>query len=143
MIEGPFQGGCLCGAVRYQVSGPAFQTSYCHCEDCRKASGAPAVAWTFFPANSLVWTQGVPREIRHAERVRSFCGDCGSPLLFADPSLPEFTEVNTCSLDQPGAFPPGDQCWIADEIAWTHSLSSLPRFVHTSPVPSGPWGKIG
>jgi hypothetical protein len=130
------QGGCLCGAIRYEVRGPAMQTSLCHCEDCRKASGAPAVAWTFFPQNSLRWTKGTPREIRFAERIRFFCADCGSPLLFTDPSLPEFTEVNTCTLDDPADFPPGDQCWVVDEIPWMHSIPSLPRFELTSPLPA-------
>ncbi len=128
-------GGCLCGAVRYEVRGPAAQTSLCHCEDCRKASGAPAVAWTFFPPDALRWTQGAPRKIEFADRVRWFCGDCGSPLLFVDPALPEFTEVNTCSLDNPAGFPPGDQCWTLDEIPWMHAIPSLPRFDLTSPPP--------
>jgi hypothetical protein len=136
MSEAPIHsGGCLCGAIRYEVYGDAMQTSLCHCEDCRRASGAPAVAWTFFPPNSLRWIQGSPREIRFAGRVRSFCADCGSPLLFADPALPQFTEVNTCTLDEPTAFPPGDQCWMVDEIPWMRSLHALVRFDHTSPVP--------
>ena len=129
-------GGCLCGAVRYEVRGPALQTSLCHCEDCRKASGAPAVAWTFFEQDALRWIQGAPRKIDFAQRIRWFCGDCGSPLLFVDPELPGFTEVNTCSLDNPAAFPPGDQCWTCDELPWTSMLSGLPRFDQVSPLPS-------
>jgi len=131
----PHAGGCLCGAIRYEVHGEPLQTSLCHCEDCRKASGAPAVAWTFFPRNSLVWTKGKPREIHVADRIRSFCADCGSPLLFCDPSLPEFTEVNTCTLDQAAAFAPGDQCWILDELRWMLQIQQLPRFELTSPLP--------
>lgn len=129
-------GGCLCGAIRYEVHGNSMQTSLCHCEDCRKASGAPAVAWTFFPPAALRWTKGTPREIHFADRIRSFCANCGSPLLFTDPALPEFTEVNTCTLDHPAAFPPGDQCWVVDEIRWMHSVPQLPRFDLTSPLPN-------
>ncbi len=128
-------GGCLCGAIRYEVSGHPLQTSFCHCEDCRKASGAPAAAWTFFPPDALRWTKGAPRKVCFAERIRFFCGDCGSPLLFVDPALPEFTEVNTCSLDHPENFPPVDQCWMADALPWMSSLGELPRFDSTSPPP--------
>ena len=136
MSEDPIHhGGCLCGAIRYEVHGHALQTSLCHCEDCRRASGAPAVAWTFFPPNALRWIQGHPREVCFAERIRLFCGDCGSPLVFIDPSLPEFTEVNTNSLDRPESFPPGDQCWMADAMPWMDTLAKLPRFDHTSPLP--------
>ena len=128
-------GGCLCGAVRYEVRGRTLQTSLCHCEDCRRASGAPAVAWTFFPADALRWTSGSPRMVGFAQRERWFCGNCGSPLLFVDPAIPEFTEVNTCSLDHPEDFAPDDQCWTVDEIPWMHSLALLPRFDQTSPLP--------
>ena len=36
-------GGCLCGATRYEIDTKPRFTSYCHCEDCRKANGAPVV----------------------------------------------------------------------------------------------------
>lgn len=136
MSEPVHHGGCLCGAVRYEVRGDVLQTSLCHCEDCRRASGAPVVAWTFFPGGALSWTQGSPRKVEFADRERWFCGDCGSPLLFVDPSLPQFTEVNTCSLDRAGAFSPSDQCWTADELPWTRHLGHLPRFEGTSPAPA-------
>lgn len=136
MSDAPLHhGGCLCGAIRYEVRGHALQTSLCHCEDCRKASGAPAAAWTFFPPNALRWSQGRPREVRFAERIRLFCGDCGSPLQFVDPALPQFTEINTCSLDHPENFPPGDQCWRVDAMPWMGSLDKLPSFDLTSPLP--------
>jgi hypothetical protein len=135
MIEGPFQGGCLCGAIRYQVSGPALQTSYCHCEDCRKASGAPAVAWTFFKTGTLTWLRGSPKVVNFAGRERSFCGDCGTPLVFFDPSIPELFETNTCTLDNPASHAPSDHCWVADEIPWASKLVELPRYELSSPPP--------
>ncbi|GAA5482676.1 GFA family protein [Haloferula sargassicola] len=135
MTEALHTGGCLCGRVRYQVRGSALQTSLCHCEDCRRASGAPFVAWTFFPPGALAWTTGEPRKVEFAGRERWFCGDCGSPLLFVDPAGPDFTEVNTCTLDRADAFPPGDQCWVHDELRWTSEIATLPRFDETSPLP--------
>lgn len=128
-------GGCLCGAVRYEVRGPALQTTLCHCEDCRRASGAPVVAWTFFRGGALEWTRGEPASIGHADRVRWFCAGCGTPLLFVDPSLPGFTEVNTCSLDEPGRFAPADECWLADRLGWMELRSGLPGYEHTAPLP--------
>lgn len=129
------EGGCLCGAVRYKLSKPALQTSVCHCEDCRKASGAPAVAWTFFHTGALEWTRGEPKMMRFAERERSFCGDCGTPLMFFDPAIPHLFEVSTCSLDEPGKFAPKDQCWLSDEVTWWGGLEALPRYDGFAPVP--------
>ena len=128
-------GGCLCGAIRYEVGGPALQTSVCHCEDCRRARGAPFIAWTFFDADRLPWTHGAPKSIVFAGRERFFCGDCGTPLRFQDPDYPNLCELSTCSLDDPSPFPPGDQCWVEDEIPWVEKIPRLPRFQHTSPIP--------
>lgn len=129
------EGGCLCGAVRYKLAEEALQTCLCHCEDCRKASGAPAVAWTFFKKGALEWTKGEPKMIVFAERERSFCGDCGTPLMFFDPAIPGIFEVSTNSLDEPGEFPPIDQCWVQDEIRWAKDMASLPRYEEYSPLP--------
>jgi len=128
-------GGCLCGAVRYEIRARCLQTTVCHCEDCRKASGAPFVAWSFFPTGSLIWTRGNPKLLLHAERERAFCGECGSPLTFFDPAIPDLFEANTNSLDNPSGYPPADQCWLCDELAWTPHVSALPRFDQSAPLP--------
>jgi hypothetical protein len=135
MSEEIHSGGCLCGAVRYEIRARFLQTTLCHCEDCRKASGAPFVAWSFFPSGSLVWTKGTPRTLNHADRERSFCGDCGSPLTFFDPSIPSLFEANTLTLDDPGCYPPVDQCWVCDELPWSANCLDLPRYHLAGPLP--------
>ena len=132
---GTIDGGCLCGAVRYSLTSEALQTCICHCEDCRKASGAPMMAWTFFRTGAMCWVKGEAKLVKFAERERSFCGDCGTPLMFFDPAIPEFFEVSTCSLDRVDEFPPKDECWISDEVRWAKSLGSLPRYELESPLP--------
>ncbi|MGB0372405.1 MAG: GFA family protein [Opitutales bacterium] len=131
----PIKGGCLCGSVRYRLKETPLQTTLCHCEDCRKASGAPAVAWTFCKTGTLEWTQGTPKVVRFAERERSFCGECGTPLMFFDPSIPDLFEVSTNSLDDPSAFPPVDQCWLDDALPWFETMHALPRYALTAPLP--------
>ena len=130
-------GGCLCGAVRYSVLGPAVQTSLCHCEDCRKASGAPFVAWTFFRSGSLTWTTGHPKVLHFANRERSFCGDCGTPLKFHDPAIPEWFEMNTSTLDHPEDHAPFDECWTEDSIPWGISTGGIPSYHRDAPLPNG------
>lgn len=135
MSEEIHTGGCLCGALRYEIRARFLQTTLCHCEDCRKASGAPFVAWSFFPAGSLAWTKGTPKVLLHAGRERGFCGDCGSPLTFFDPGIPHLFEANTNTLDHPARYPPADQCWLCDEVPWAAYGHNLPRFERASPLP--------
>jgi len=62
-METILRGGCLCGSVRYECSGDTEEASYCHCDDCKKATGGP-------------YTVGRPRagryityRLRQSERV--------------------------------------------------------------------------
>ena len=135
MTDPVHAGACLCGAIRYRIRGPHLQTTLCHCEDCRRASGAPAVAWSFFPIGSLEFTKGRPATIAHADRERTFCPRCGSPLTFFDPSIPHLFEVNTNSLDRPEDYPPSDQCWTHDRLGWFAALTELPGFERAAPLP--------
>ena len=49
MVESTYtEGGCLCGAIRYRVIAEPIARSICHCLSCRRASGAPSVAWAVF-----------------------------------------------------------------------------------------------
>ena len=133
--ENLIHGGCLCGAVRYAVSGPVVKTTACHCSDCRRASGAPFVAWTFFRTGALTWTKGSPKVLVFADRERSFCGDCGTPLRFYDPAIPEWFEMNTCTFDDPETHTPLDECWTEDQLTWAVSPTGIDSYERDSPLP--------
>ncbi len=129
-------GGCLCGQVRYEIDAPPAGTTYCHCQDCRRASGAPVMAWTFFPTGSLRFTSAAPRVLKWADRERTFCPSCGTPISFFDPAIPHQFEVTTCSLDAPERFVPNDHNWVCDQLPWFETRDALPRFEHNTPTNS-------
>jgi hypothetical protein len=126
-------GGCLCGAVRYEVPDAPRGTTLCHCEDCRRASGAPAVAWTFFTGDGPCWTKGSPALLPWAGRERTFCARCGTPLSFYDPGLPGQFEVTTCSLDEPGTHAVQDHNWVEDRLPWFDTRDDTPRRARNTP----------
>ena len=79
MSETEYEGGCLCGAVRFRAAGPASNATLCHCTSCRRAAGAPVVAWLTFAAPRFAFTRGDPVRYRSSPLVvRSFCGRCGT-----------------------------------------------------------------
>jgi hypothetical protein len=124
----PYEGGCLCGAVRYRVSGPATHPTLCHCSSCRRASAAPMVAWVTFPRAGFALTGEDPVRYRSSPAVvRSFCGRCGTPISYARDDEPETLDVTTTSLDRAGDFPPADHTWTEDSLPWIGSLDALPR----------------
>jgi hypothetical protein len=133
-----FEGGCLCGAVRYRATAVPVRGVICHCSMCRKHSGAPALAFVHFPLASFNWVKGEPtryRSSRYAER--GFCSECGSTLTMHEEILSDRVLVTVGSLDEPHRVHPDDHVWTQDRIPWFEIKDQLPRFrQNSSAVPT-------
>src|SRR5579863_6013074 len=113
------EGGCLCGAIRFRVTGTPHSSGICHCHTCRKASGAPSVAWLTFDLGNLELIRGVPRRFASSPGiVRTFCADCGSPLTYASEKSPSTIDVTAISFDDESLFPPTQEEWLSHKVAW-------------------------
>ena len=121
-------GGCLCGAVRYEVAPPFTRTSICHCSMCRKAAGAPYMSFLTLPRVQFRLTAGAPTTFRSSDRAeRAFCVRCGTALLY-DELGANYLDVASATLDSPGSAQPSDQIFAADAISWVHSVPALPSY---------------
>lgn len=128
------EGGCLCGNVRFRIQSAAIDTGYCHCRMCQRNSGAPAVAWTTFPAVSFSWTEAAPATYASSPGVqRQFCAACGSYLVFRKENTSEVS-VNTASLDEPASFAPRMHIFIESRIPWFRTRDALPEHVGYGPL---------
>ena len=127
------EGGCLCGAVRYRVSGTPLSTSLCHCRSCRLASGAPSVGWVVFPDTQVQLLKGHPASHRSSTPVtRSFCPRCGTPLSYRHVDNPGVIELTSATLDHPEQFPPACEIWLEHRIGWEAQNPELPQHLHGS-----------
>jgi hypothetical protein len=97
-------GGCLCGAVRYEVRGSLRDVFVCHCVECRRwhghASASTAALKTdlvLLSERGLRWVDS-PASDAHARR--GFCSECGSSL-FWDPPRRETISIAAGTLDGP------------------------------------------
>lgn len=78
-----YEGGCLCGAIRFKVTGPLERPHTCSCEICRRHSGALTLTWVEVPAERVQWIGpgGRPSTWRSSPTSsRAFCAACGSTL---------------------------------------------------------------
>lgn len=124
-----YEGGCLCGAIRYLATTSPVDETYCHCSICRRASGAPVVAWASFPAQHFVFTRGKPARFDSSKiAYREFCPGCGTQLTFRYLASPGSVDVTIASLDDPEAIRPKDHVWHDSRIHWFETADSLPRF---------------
>jgi hypothetical protein len=124
------QGGCQCGAVRYEVSGTPQHVVLCHCSDCRKSAGAPVVAWAAFGEDEFRVTQGEATSFNSSgASVRSFCPKCGTGLYFRNvETLPGIVDIQSATLDDPDAIPVQCHIQTADRISWMAEAHGLPEF---------------
>ena len=102
------EGGCRCGAIRLRAYGRADAgVIFCHCRDCRKSSGAPVSPFAGYGSEQVETEQGTPKVYESSHGVRrSFCGDCGTPLLYEDERLPGEVYVMVSAFDDPEPFEP-------------------------------------
>ena len=133
-----FEGGCLCGAIRYRATTAPIRGVICHCSMCRKHSGAPALAFVHFPVQAFTWTQGEPARYRSsAIAERGFCRDCGSTVSMHERVLEDRVQIAAGSLDQAERVQPDDHVWTEEQLPWLPVDDGLPKFKRNSnAVPS-------
>ena len=130
---GAHTGGCLCGAIRYRVTGPPSGTSLCHCDSCRRATGGPSLAWAIFPEDRVELIRGSLAIYESSPGVeRGFCARCGTSLTYARANRPGLFDVTTASLDDPEAFPPSKEIWTEERLSWEAAHPDLPQFARFS-----------
>lgn len=103
-------GGCLCGAVRFELSEPATAAGYCHCTRCqgRTGSGSSAQARIDGRTFRLLGGEGSLKAWRHPDGgfEKAFCHECGAHLFSRNPDDPRQMSVRMSAFDgDPGVRP--------------------------------------
>lgn len=94
-------GGCLCGAVRYELVGASTPVTYCHCSMCRKWHGhVGAYAAVDRTDLRIVESRGLKWHRSSASVQRGFCRECGSSLFFDEAKDPK-VGFAAGTLDEP------------------------------------------
>ena len=115
----PLPGGCLCGAVRYELTLQPRHVYHCHCSICRKCQGA------LFPTYATVAREGF-RIVRGADALssynsspelrRDFCSRCGAHVYGEVEGDPDTVTFSVGTLD--GGADPGGRAGTERHIFW-------------------------
>jgi hypothetical protein len=102
--------------------------AFCHCTFCRRAAGAPLVAWAMWQLGRFEIVSGKPSVHASSEGVqRGFCSACGTQLTFVADFLPGLVDVTVASMDAPEALPPSMHIWASKQLPWLELGDALPR----------------
>lgn len=125
-------GRCFCGAIEITADGEPFQVSWCHCRDCRRQTGAPAVVWAGFSSDQVVVT-GEPKRRRSSPNIiRSFCADCGTPMTYEDERLEGEVYVHAGLFDEADRLVPDSHAYVTSKLFWLHLEDGLTTFETTT-----------
>jgi len=128
-MQTEYLGSCLCGAVRFRITG-AFERFYlCHCSYCRKDTGSAHAANLFSSTATLTWLSGQEQvstfNLPQTRHTKCFCSVCGSALPYASPRM---LVVPAGSLDTPPAVTPDANIFTASRATWDCDLALAPGF---------------
>jgi hypothetical protein len=126
-VEIQREGGCLCGAVRFRVSGAPLRVGLCHCQDCRRASGSFFTPFGVWPIAAYT-SSGKMRTFAQ----RSFCPNCGGRIAWL---RNDEAEIMLGSLDiAPSDLIPEYELWTSRRENWLAALPWADQFDGDRPV---------
>ncbi len=125
-----YQGRCLCGAVRFEISGSIDAIVMCHCSRCRKAQGSA------YATNGLVNESAF---ILHGEElltgyesapgnVKYFCSKCGSPILNRSDKRPGKVRVRLGTIESEINERPLAHIFASSKASWDCITDGLPQY---------------
>ena len=120
----PQPGGCLCGAVRYEIREDPLFAYACHCTDCQTASGSSFALCLNASLHTIDVVAGAPAERTvHFEDGREWrfaaCGVCETRLWSLRRATPEVVGVRAGTLDDATWVHPVGHIWVDSALDWS------------------------
>ena len=125
------EGGCLCGGIRFRITGKLGPAGFCHCKQCQRASGSAFAANAPVRTHYFEITSGreLLREYESsARKFRAFCGRCGAPVYSRREEEPEIRRIRLGSLDSDPERRPQGHFWVSSRAPWYSIEDSLPQY---------------
>ena len=127
-----FKGSCLCGSIKYELTGEPMRFYHCHCQRCRKATGTGHASNIMVKEETFKWLSGETLlkryKVPEAERFYThFCSECGSAMPRDVPELGA-TFIPAGSLDTEISIKPEARIFWDSRVEWSCSSDDLTRY---------------
>lgn len=130
-------GRCLCGSVRFRITGRIGAVGYCHCSQCRRASGTAFAANADVRRADITFESGLDGVTEYKSspgKFRAFCSRCGSPLYSRVVSDSGRLRVRLGTLDQDPGRRALAHVWVGSKAPWFEITDQLPQFAEGPPA---------
>lgn len=122
-----FEGGCLCGQVRWRATAEPANVRMCHCRLCQKATGGPFFARAIFLDDDIEWSGEVTCWPSSPRIDRLSCVRCGTPMFARPKDVPARLGVSLATLDDRNAIAPTMHIWVSEKLDWVSIEDGLPH----------------
>ena len=125
------RGGCLCGGVRYEISGDLSEMCYCHCQMCRRIHGTPFGSYGAINPQQRRYTKGEELIVEYqssADAVRTFCSRCGSKLAFQSSQFPDEVWIAAGTFDDDPGIRPTSHIFVGSKAPWFEITDDLKQY---------------
>jgi hypothetical protein len=126
-----YKGSCLCGKIKFSITGKINDIVYCHCSQCRKAQGSAFA--TNANVNSVDFTFISGEEVLTAypyspTQTKYFCSHCGSPIMSKNTAVPEYIRVRLGTIESDITERPSAHIFVASKANWENITGDLPQY---------------
>jgi len=130
------EGGCYCGALRYEAEGDPLFKGQCHCRECQYVSGGHPNVTMGMPESGFAYKKGKAKQFRRSDLespvTREFCGECGTQILTRAPGVPGAVLLKVGTFDDPSVFgQPQMVIFTVDKQPFHHVPEGVATFERT------------
>ncbi|WP_084784133.1 GFA family protein [Marinobacterium aestuarii] len=123
-------GSCLCGNVKYEISGKVGDIVHCHCVTCRKAHGSAfsSVAAVNEAEFKLIGSKNLKSFESSKGKKRYFCSNCGTQI-YAKRDNAQYIILRLGSLDDDPMSSEKNHIWVSQKASWYSITNNLPAYL--------------
>ncbi|WP_025771036.1 GFA family protein [Thioalkalivibrio sp. HK1] len=133
------EGGCLCGIVRYEITGPLTFADHCHCSMCRRQHGAAFSTYAAFDPSHFKWLSGEDFIKIYETSTGAgwcFCSECGSSLAGTEQG--RITCITLGTVEGDIDIEPALHLFVGSKAKWYDIADDRPQFEKRPPVTCEP-----
>jgi len=132
-----YSGSCLCGAIKFNISGKIQNIIHCHCSECRKAQGSAFATNGNVNSNDFNFLSGESNLTGYASspgQTKYFCKTCGSPIMSKTQSKPDQVRIRLGTIISDIDEKPEAHIFTTSKANWEIITGDLPKIALKSDV---------
>lgn len=126
-----YQGSCLCGKVKFTISGDIDNIIHCHCSLCRKAQGSAFATNANVKKKDFNFSEGENNLTAYpasSTQNKYFCKTCGSPIMSKNTEYPEIIRIRLGTIESDISERPCAHIFTASKANWETICGDLPQY---------------